>query len=57
MQNELKEAKRSSDLDFDYITTMITEHTGVRIEADKKVNLLIKFGYFFDGMSSPSSEN
>lgn len=41
--NELKEAKRSSDLDFDYITTMITEHTGVRIEADKKIMLLLKY--------------
>lgn len=34
---ELMESGRSSDLDFDYISTMITEeHTGVRIEAAKK---------------------
>lgn len=37
------ESERSLDLDFDYIATMITEeHTGVRIEACKKVMLLLK---------------
>lgn len=37
------EAERASDLDFDYIATMITEeHTGVRIEACKNVMLMLK---------------
>lgn len=39
IQAELMEAERASNLDVDYIATMITEvHTGVRIEAAKKVN-------------------
>jgi len=43
MQAELMEAERASDLDFDYIATMVTEeHTGVRIEAAKKIKLLLK---------------
>lgn len=40
---ELMEAERASDLDFDYIATMITEeHTGVRIEACQNVMLMQK---------------
>lgn len=35
------EAERQSDIDFDYIATMITEeHTGVRIETCKNVNTI-----------------
>lgn len=41
--SELMEAERASNLDVDYIATMITEvHTGVRIEAAKKIMLLLK---------------
>lgn len=40
---ELSEAERASDLDYEYIATMITEeHTGVRIEACQEVLLLLK---------------
>lgn len=40
---ELMGADRLSDLNHDYIATMINEkHTGMRIEADKKIMILLK---------------